>query len=73
MSNINPLVKDTAEQTLDEIINTLQYVSNSLGKMTEVDETAYMTAAQAAGLRNIVDSIQNATEACAGQYSKLNR
>jgi hypothetical protein len=54
-------------ETLNEIINTLQYVSTSLDRMTEVDETAYMTAAQAAGLRNIVDSLQSATQECVGQ------
>jgi hypothetical protein len=73
MSNSNPLVKETVEQTLDQIINTLQYVSASLDKMTEVDESAYMTAAQAAGLRNIVDSIQCATEACVGQCFSMHK
>ncbi|MFT5163558.1 MAG: hypothetical protein ACI9FJ_002154 [Alteromonadaceae bacterium] len=67
MSNSNSLVKDTAEQTLDQIINTLQYVSTSLDRMTEVDETAYMSAAQAAGLRNIIDSLQSASEICVEQ------
>jgi hypothetical protein len=71
MSHQNPLVKETAEQTLDQIINTLAYVSASLDKITnEDDETAYMSAVQATGLRNIVDSIQNAGEICSGQYMK---
>jgi hypothetical protein len=68
MSDSNPLVKETAELTLDQIINTLQYVSASLDKMTDVDEAAYLSATQAAGLRNIIDSVQNATEICGGQY-----
>jgi hypothetical protein len=71
MSNDNPLIKDTPAQTLNEIINTLQYVSASLDKMTDEDETHYMSAAQAAGLRNIIDSVQSATEVCAGQCSRL--
>ncbi|MFT5162002.1 MAG: hypothetical protein ACI9FJ_000570 [Alteromonadaceae bacterium] len=50
MSYQNPLVKDTAELTLDQIINTLAYVSASLDKMTEADETAYLSAEQATGL-----------------------
>jgi hypothetical protein len=68
----NPLIKATAPQTLDQIINTLAYVSTSLDKVTDSDENqAYMSAAQATGLRNIIDSIQNASEICSGQYAKL--
>jgi hypothetical protein len=72
MSDFNPLVKDTAEKTLNEIINTLHYVSASLDKMTDVDDDsqAYLSAAQAAGLRNIIDSVQNASEVCAAQCAK---
>ncbi|MFT5164195.1 MAG: hypothetical protein ACI9FJ_002796 [Alteromonadaceae bacterium] len=70
MSHQNPLVKDTAELTLDQIINTLAYVSNSLDKITDTDDPAYMSAVQATGLRNIIDGIQNASEICAGQCMK---
>ncbi|MFT5162260.1 MAG: hypothetical protein ACI9FJ_000828 [Alteromonadaceae bacterium] len=68
----NPLVKDSPEQTLNEIINTLQYVSTSLDKIVDEDDAtqSYMSAAQAAGLRNIIDSLQNASEVCAGQCMK---
>jgi hypothetical protein len=44
MSHQNPLVKETAELTLDQIINTLAYVSNSLDKITDADDPAYMSA-----------------------------
>jgi hypothetical protein len=67
MSHQNPLVKESAEQTLNQIINTLNYVSVSLDKMGEDEEAPYMSAAQATGLRNIIDSLQNATEICVGQ------
>jgi formiminotetrahydrofolate cyclodeaminase len=63
----NPLVKETADQTLDQIINRLNYVSASLDKMGDDDEAAYMSAAQATGLRDIIDGLQNATEICVGQ------
>jgi hypothetical protein len=69
---INPLVKDTATKTLDQIINTLQYVGASLDKLADDEnDSAYMSAAQAAGLRNIIDSVQNASEVCAGQCYRL--
>ncbi|MFT5164527.1 MAG: hypothetical protein ACI9FJ_003129 [Alteromonadaceae bacterium] len=72
MSDFNPLVKDTTEKTLNEIINTLHYVSTSLDRMTDVDDEsqAYLSAAQAAGIRNIIDSVQNASEVCAAQCAR---
>ncbi|MFT5161631.1 MAG: hypothetical protein ACI9FJ_000196 [Alteromonadaceae bacterium] len=41
----NPLVKETAKLTLNQIINTLNYVSTSLDKMGDDNEAAYMSAA----------------------------
>jgi hypothetical protein len=71
MSNSNPLVKETAQETFDQIINTLAYVTTSLSKVAGVDETtACMTAADVAGLCNIVQSIKNATEICYEQSTK---
>ncbi|MFT5164708.1 MAG: hypothetical protein ACI9FJ_003317 [Alteromonadaceae bacterium] len=73
MSHINPLVKASGELTLNEIINTMQYVSGSLDLLvlaasTEDEVQTHMTAAQAAGLRNMIDSMQQAAEECFGQF-----
>jgi hypothetical protein len=86
MSDFNPLVKDTAELTLDQMLlysctapspaslavkSSTPYImfSTSLDKMSDVDDDsqAYLSATQAVDLRNIIDSVQNASEVCAAQ------
>jgi hypothetical protein len=72
MKDSNPLVKDTVQGTLNEIINTLDYISESLPPTTdeagEGIEPIQLSPAQISGLRNIMFGVKAATESCFGQY-----
>jgi hypothetical protein len=69
MSNDNPLIKDTARNTLDEMVKLLSYQITTLTEITAngPDDKTYFCATDIAGQCNMLLSLKAAAEACYGQ------
>jgi hypothetical protein len=63
MSNVNPIVRDTAQNTQNEAINALQLLITALSLDTPDDNNnSCYSGAEIAGLCNQLRSIQDALE-----------
>jgi hypothetical protein len=70
MSEQNPIVKDTAQGTLNQVINSLDYAIASLTPLADDknDEQTVLTAGQASGLVHHLISIKTSTESGFSQH-----
>lgn len=72
MNARNPIVQESVSGTLNEIVHSLQYLSKSLPCPESENEngnvTHEFTKNEIAGLRNLIDCAQAATEACYEQH-----
>lgn len=70
----NPLVQDTAQQTMGEVIHSLQYMALTIPipeHENEDGETVIqLSRAQMCGLRNLIQCSQAAVESCYNQIGK---
>ena len=75
MSDSNPIVRDTVKDTLSEVINSLQYLNTTLPCLDADDgnDIIELTAADLAGLANMIGCIRVASEACYAQYCQERR
>lgn len=73
MAGHNPIVQDTPKETLNSIINVLQYLTTTFDqlddKSTEVDNEELLNTSSIQGLCRIVDCVKDAAETC---YAQLN-
>ncbi|MFT4929123.1 MAG: hypothetical protein ACI8WB_005253 [Phenylobacterium sp.] len=71
MTNSTLIVQNSVEQTLNEIINSLQFITTSLTCLPQCkDEQVKLTAADISGLCNLVNYTKAAAEGCYSQYCK---
>jgi len=70
----NPLVKETAQQTMGEVIHSLQYMATTLPVPWEEDAegntTIELSRQQMCGLRNLLQCNQAAVESCYNQIGR---
>ena len=70
----NPLVQPTAQQTLGEVIHSLQYMAMTIPipehENDDGDTIITLTRAQMCGLRNLIQCNQAAVESCYQQVAK---
>ncbi|MFT5164453.1 MAG: hypothetical protein ACI9FJ_003055 [Alteromonadaceae bacterium] len=60
----------TPAQTLNEIINSLDYITSTLPEVADDDNRAHLSSSQAVGLRQILLGLKASSEACFGQLPK---
>ena len=72
MNNTNPIVQPSVKDTLNEMVNTLTYITTTLGKFKTDEDTAHELAMfsqpEVSGLNNLLHCIKDAGEACYSQY-----
>ncbi|MCJ8271679.1 MAG: hypothetical protein MJK04_20055 [Psychrosphaera sp.] len=71
MQGHNPIVQDSPKETLNSIINVLQYLTTTFDQLddknTEVDDEELLNASDIQGLCRIVDCVKDAAETCYAQ------
>lgn len=74
MTGHNPIVQDTPKETLNNIINVLQYLTTTFDQLddesTEVDDEELLNASGIQGLYRIVDCVKAAAETCYAQLDE---
>lgn len=69
----NPIVKETAKETLGELVNSMLYLVDSLPSMVEEDDENHkmmMTKPHFSGFSNQLDGIRAAVESAFTQYGQ---
>ena len=70
----NPLVQQTAQQTMGEVIHSLQYMALTIPipelENDDGETVIQLTRAQMCGLRNLIQCNQAAIESCYEQIAK---
>lgn len=68
MQRDNPIIKENSKATLYSIVNTLQYLTTSLGQLNapnrEGPDYPLMTAVDIAGVHSLLDCVKVAAEVC---------
>lgn len=74
MNSNNPIVQPTVKDTLNEMVNSLTYITTTLGQFKVDDDTeqelSTPTQPEVSGLNNLLHCIKEAGEACYSQYLK---
>lgn len=70
----NPLVQETAQQTMGEVIHSLQYMAMTIPipehENDDGETVIQLSRAQMCGLRNLIQCNQAAVESCYNQIGK---
>lgn len=73
MAGHNPIAQHTPKETLNSIINVLQYLTTTFDQLddknTKDDDEELLNASGVQGLCRIVDCVKDAAETC---YAQLN-
>ena len=73
LTSENPIVKETAQKTLGELVNCMLYLVDSLPSMVKEDDENHMmmmTKPHFSGFSNQLDGIRAAVESAFTQYGE---